>query len=108
VNDALVAAVHVEEAHAGFAAIFLESVKLEPGVGVNDWQGAVGGGDGVIHHREGEIGAANLASFGAEAGESLRRRAFVNEVAVNVDERGFAWLFVNDVGVPDFLVERFR
>src|SRR5213592_2931312 len=40
--------------------------------------------------------------------ESLGRGAFVNEVAVNVDDRGLAGLFVDDVRVPDFLIERFR
>jgi len=29
-------------------------------------------------------------------------------VAVNVDERGLAGLFVDDVTVPNFLVESFR
>jgi len=100
-------AVHVEEAHAGFAAVFLERVKLKPGVGVKDGQCAVGGGDGMIHHREGEIGAANLAPFGAEAGECLRRRAFVDEMPVNIDERRLSRLFVNYVRVPDLLVESF-
>jgi len=62
----------------------------------------------MVHHREREIRAANLAPFGAETRESLRRGAFVDEVAVNIDECGFSRLFVNDVGVPNFLVERFR
>jgi hypothetical protein len=32
----------------------------------------------------------------------------VDEVSVNIDERGLAGLFVDNVAVPDFLVERFR
>ncbi len=106
-NDALVAAVHVKEAHTGFAAVFLEGFKLEPGVRVNDREGAVGGGNGVVHHGEGEVGAADFAAFRAQAGKSLGRSAFVDEVAVDVDDRGLAGFFADDVGVPDFLVQRF-
>jgi hypothetical protein len=29
-------------------------------------------------------------------------------VAVNIDDGGLAGIFANDVGVPDFLIERFR
>ena len=62
----------------------------------------------MVHHRKREIGAAHFAAFGAEPGEGLGRGAFVDEVAVNVDDGGLAGLLVNDVGVPDFLIERFR
>jgi|SRR5258706_15206563 len=101
-------AVHVKEAHAGSAAIFLERLKLQARVGVDDGQRAIFGGDGVVHDGEGEIGAADFASFGAEAGKGLRGSAFVDEVAVNIDERGVAGLFVDDVTVPNFLIESFR
>ncbi len=62
----------------------------------------------MVHHRKGEVGAADFAAFGAEPGESLGRGAFVDQVTVNIDDGGLAGLLVNDVGVPDFLIERFR
>src|SRR6266404_1758400 len=108
VHDALLLAVHVKEADAGFAAIFLERLELQARVGVDDGQRAVRGGDGVVHHREGEIGAADFASLGAQAGEGLRGSAFVDEVAVDIDERGLAGLLMDDVAVPNFLVESLR
>ncbi len=108
VHDALMLAVHVKEADAGFAAIFLERFKLQARVGVDDGQRAVFGGDGVVHHGESQIGAANFASFGAQSGKGLGGSAFVDEVAVDVDERGLARRFVDDVTVPNFLVESFR
>jgi len=37
----------------------------------------------------------------------LRGSAFVDEVAVDIDERGLSGLFVDDVAVPDFLVKSF-
>ncbi len=62
----------------------------------------------MVHHCESEIGAVDFAAFGPKSCESLWRGAFVDQVAVDVDDRGLAGLFVNDVGVPDFLIERFR
>jgi len=106
VHDALILAVHVEEANAGLAAVLLEGIKLELGIVIEDGQRAVGGGDGMVHHRESEIWAADLAAFGAKTGKSLGRGALVNEMAVDVDNRGLAGIFANDVGVPDFLVKR--
>ena len=107
-HDALILAVHVEESNAGFTAVFFESIELELGVVIEDGQRAVGGGDGVVHHGKGEIGAANLAAFRAETSEGLGRGAFVNQMAVNIDDRRLAGIFPNDVGVPDFLVKSFR
>ena len=62
----------------------------------------------MVHHREGEIGAAHFAAFRVEAGKGLRRGAFVDQVAVNVNERGLPGFFADHVGIPDFLVESFR
>jgi len=107
VHDALIFAVHVEQADASFAAILFEGFKLQLGVLVEDGEGAVGGGDRVVHDGEGEIRAADFAAFGAETSEGLRGGAFVDEVAVNVDNRGFAGLLADEVSVPDLLVESF-
>ncbi len=105
VDDALVLAVHVKEPDAEFAAVALEGFELEFGVVVEDGESAVSGGDGVVHDGEGEVGAADGAAFGAEAGEGLWRSAFVDEVAIDVDEGGLAGLLVDYVGLPDFFVE---
>ncbi len=107
VHDALVFAVHVEQAYASFAAIFFEGVELQLGVLVEDGQGAVGGRNGMVHHGESEIGAADLAAFDAKSREGLRGSAFVNEVAVDINDGRLAGVFANYVGVPDFLVESF-
>jgi hypothetical protein len=62
----------------------------------------------MVHHCEREIGTAYLAAFSAETREGLGRGALMDKVAVDIDNRGLAGFFVNDVGVPDFLVEGFR
>src|SRR5260370_22947751 len=101
VHDALMLAVHVEEAYAGFAAVFLEGIELELGVVIEDGQRAILGGNRVVHHRESEIRTAHLAAFRAEACKSLGRSAFVNEVAVDVNDRWLAGILAYHVSVPD-------
>src|SRR5258707_13470452 len=55
--DALLLAVHVKEADAGFAAIFLEGLKLQAGGGGDDGQrGNGGGGRGGPYPEGGERG----------------------------------------------------
>ncbi len=108
VNDALVLAVHVEQADAAFAAISFERLKLEARVGVENGERAVLGRNGVVHHGKGEIGAANFAAFGFESGEGLRGSAFMDEMAVDVDECRFAGFLMNQMGVPNFFVQSFQ
>src|SRR6267143_1810032 len=108
VHDALVLAVHVKEAYSGLAAIFFEGVELQARVRVKDGQSAVGRRNRMVHHRESEIRAADLAAFGSESRKSLGRGAFVNQMAVDIDERRLAGCIMNNVRVPDFLIERFR
>ncbi len=99
VDDALIFGVHVEEADSAFEAILCEGFELRGGVGINDGEEAFfgDGGDAVIHHGEGEIGAANFSMVRAQAREGLGRSAFVNQVAINVNERGLAGLLANHV-----------
>ena len=59
----------------------------------------------MIHHGESEVGAAHFAAGGFQARKGLRRGDFVDQVAVNVNERRFAGDFANDVSIPDFFVE---
>ena len=62
----------------------------------------------MVHHREGELRAAHFASRRFQAGECLRGSAFMDQMAVDIDERRLAGLFVDDVRVPDFFVQRTR
>ena len=108
VHDALIFAVHIEKAHTEFAAIFFEGLELQFGVLIEDGKCAIGGGNGVIHNRESEVGAANRAAFGAKTGESLGRGAFMNQVPVDINDGGLPVFFANGMGIPDFMVESFR
>src|SRR5262249_57125088 len=108
VHDALVLAVHVEQPNAGLAAIALQGFKLQFRVLIDDWQGPVRCRNRVVHHGKGKIGPPNLSPLGLQASEGLRRCAFVNQVAVDVDQGGLSWFFANQVIFPDFFVERLR
>src|SRR6476646_6722475 len=107
VYDALILAVHIEQADAGLFAILFQRVELRFGILVDNRQETVFGGYRVIHHCESQVGAAHFAAFRAQAGERLRRSAFVNQVAVNINERGLARLFINNVVVPNLFVQSF-
>jgi len=105
VDDALMLAVHVEEADSEFAAVALEGFELEASGVIENAEGAVGGGDGMVHDGEGKIGTADGAAFGFEAGKGLGRGAFVDKVAIDVDQGGLVGLLVDQVALPDFFVE---
>jgi hypothetical protein len=105
VDDALILAVHVEQGNARFAAVAFEGFELAARVGVEDGKLAVFRGDGMIHHREGKLGLAHLASGRFEPRERLRRSPFMNQVAVDVNQGGLAGFFSNNVCGPDFFVE---
>ncbi len=104
VDDALVAAGHVKERDAVPGAILRQRFDLQARVLVHNREMAILGGDGMVHHREGEIGAAHLAAGGFQAGKGLRGGDFVNQVAVNVDEGRLAGGLAHHVRVPNFFV----
>ncbi len=89
-HDALIAAVHVEQIHAGFPAVARERLELAGGVGIQDRQHAVLGGDRVVHHREGQLRPAHFAPGRLDARKGLRGSAFVDQMAVDINQRGLA------------------
>ncbi len=104
-HDALILAVHVEQANAGFAAIVFQRVELGFGILIDNRQKTVFSRNRMIHHRESKIRAANFAALPAQAGKRLRRGAFVNQMPVNIQQGRFALLFIHQVAIPDLLVK---
>jgi hypothetical protein len=80
--------------------------RLVVGHGV-DAQGLALGRDVVVGHGQRAVGPAHLAAGRAKPGEGLRRGDLVDQVQVDIEDR-FAVLFVDDVGVPDLVVEGLR
>ena len=108
VHDALVAAEQIEQNDAVALAGGFERIELRARVMVQDGQGTVLGGDRVVHHGEGQVGAANLAAVGLETRKSLRRGDLVDQVPVDIDERRLAGGLVDNVGLPNLFVHCFR
>ena len=63
---------------------------------------AVGGGRTVVGGGHGEIGPAHFDAALTQALKGLRRRHFVYQVQVDVQQGGRAGLFVDHVRVPKF------
>jgi hypothetical protein len=60
----------------------------------------------VIDSAEGEIRASHFSIRLTQSSKRLRRRHLVNEMKIEVEERGFATGFAHNVGPPEFVEER--
>ena len=106
-NDALIGGLDVVELDAEVGAVFAERFDLAGGDLVDDVEAVfdAAGGDVVVDCGDGAVGAAKLAVGHAETVEGLRAGDFVNEVKVDVEDRGFACGFGDEVLLPDFFEE---
>ena len=77
---------------------------LRIGIGLR----AVGGRHVVIDHQQRLLRRAHLAAGQAQALERLRARHLMHEVAVDIDQAGAVGLLVDQVVVPDLVVEGAR
>ena len=59
----------------------------------------------VVRHRQRQFRPAHPATRGAQPLERLRARHLVDQVAVDVDQAGAVVAPLDDVGVPDLLVQ---
>ena len=109
VDDALVGRLDVEELDAEVGAVFAQGFDLFGGDLVDDVEAVfdAAGGDVVVDGGEGAVGAAELAAGQAEAVEGLRAGDLVDEMEVDVEDRGFACGLGYEVLLPDFFEEGF-
>ena len=98
VDDALVSALHVIERHAELRAVLAERLDLPLRERVLDVE-LVLGRDVVVEGGEGQVGPAHRPLGEPEAVERLRAGHFVDQVTVDVQQRGF-FRGVNHVTVP--------
>ena len=98
VDDALAARACLVERHVEHGAVGLECVELRLGERVGDRPTVRG--HVVVHRRDREIGPAQGAIGEAEPLEGLRRRDLVQQVEIDVDERGLARFVADDVALP--------
>ena len=108
VDDALAFVEEVEELYAEFFAIVAQFFDLYAAVFFLDPLAAVGGGDVVIHDREGVFGFADGAAGHAQAFEGLRACDFMHEVTVDIDEACAVIALMHNVVLPDFFEKGLR
>ena len=104
VDDALVAAGHVEQGNAVPGAVLGQGFNLQPRILVEHGQVAVLGGYRMVHDGKGQVGPADLTPGGVQPGKSLRRGDLVDQVAVNIDERRLTRGLAHQVRLPNLLV----
>ena len=85
----------------------IRDIQPMPGFVRDAWFRAdpLGGGDIVIRHRQREVGAAQLASLRPKSCKSLRRRDFVDQMAINKNQRGAVVALDDRVVVPNLFVQ---
>ena len=103
VNDALAGIVDVEERHLELGAVGAQGLHLLDGEEVVPGPIAALGGDVVIDGGEGAVGAADGAPGEPQGLEGLGRGDLVDEVEIDVEEVGEAFLAANEVLFPDLL-----
>ncbi len=108
VDDALPLVERVVILDAEISSVLRHDADLLGGLGVRIGLGAVGGGDVVIDHGERLLRGAHLAARHAQAFERLRARHLVDEMAVDIKQAGAVGLLVDQVVVPDLVVQRAR
>ena len=108
VDDPLAAIVHLELGDAVAIAVGVERVDLQARDRIGDAVRAIGRRHVVV--ADGEVGrqAPHLAPGQLEALERLRAGHLVDQVAIDVEQRGAVVLAAHDVLVPDLVVQRAR
>jgi hypothetical protein len=103
VDDALLGRVQVEERNVELGAVAAECADLPGGDFVGDGEVARRRRHVVVHGRNRQTGTPDAAAGRAQPVERLRRSDFVNQVQVNVEQRGLSRLLVDYMLVPEFL-----
>ena len=108
VDDALALVELVEIFQPEQLGVLGEIGDLLLALGIGVLLPAIGGRHVVIDHAQRLVRRVHLAAGEPQAFERLRARHFVHEMPVDIDEAGAVRLFVDEVVVPDFIVERAR
>ena len=108
VYDALTPVELVVVFDAEFPGVLFHDPHLLDAFRVRIGFGAIGGRDIVIDHSKSLLRCANLASGGAQPLERLRRCHLMDQMAIDIEQAGAVVGFVNQVVVPDLVVQRGR
>jgi hypothetical protein len=108
VDDALALVELVEILDAEILGVVRQRCDLFGALRIGIWLAAVGGRHVVIDDGERLVRRMHLAAGGAQTLEGLRARHLVHQMTVDIEETSAVRLFVYQMVVPDFVVERTR
>jgi hypothetical protein len=99
-HDPLAQIVHAEFRDAVGLAVLIQGLNLQPGNRIVDAVAAIGGGHIVIRGSQIGIQTPRLASGQTQAFESLGGGHFVDQMSINIDQRGAVTIVTHHVLVP--------
>ena len=108
VHDALADVVHAVERHAEVARVALERLDLVARQRIGDALAAVGRRHVVVGDGNGGVRPAHPAARRAQAFESLRAGDLEKEMTVDIEQHRAVVLLLDDVALPDLVVQRAR
>ncbi|MNM61384.1 hypothetical protein D3C81_726840 [compost metagenome] len=111
VDDALTHVIHLEFGNAILVAVFIEGLDLQTRDLIDngvDTPLTLGCGRHVVV-RGGDVGidAPGFAIGQAQAFEGLRRRHFMNDMTIDIDQRRTIVALLDQMRIPELVVERF-
>ena len=106
VHDAGADIVHRKIFDAEILGVLRQGGDLFAAFGIGDALVAVLGRHVMIGHRQGQLGAADFAARIAQAFERLGAGDFMDQMTVNIDERRLAGAGLDQMRIPDFVVQR--
>ncbi len=106
VHDALAMVGHLELRDAVGVAVGVQRVDLQLRDRVGDAVAAVGGRHIVVRHRQVRADAPHRPLGQLQPFERLRAGHLVQQVPVDIEQRGAVFLDVHGMVVPEFVVER--
>ncbi len=88
VHDALADVAHAKEGNTEVSTILLQRPNLYRTEGIGDAQRPIGGRDVVVRHRQRGAGTSRTTARELESFKGLRRRDFVDELAIYIEQGG--------------------
>jgi len=105
VDDALADIVHGELGETELGAVGIQGLHLGTRDRIGDALVAGDGGHVVIRRRQHRGNAPELAASHLQTLEGLRAGHFMDQVAIDVDQRRAVRLDVDDMGIPELVVK---
>ncbi len=105
VHDTLADIAHRQIFDAEFFCVGFECCDLNGRFRIGDASRAIGGGHIVIGHGQRHFGAAHFAARHAQTFKRLRARHLMHKVAVDIKHAGLARHLIDQMRIPDFVVQ---